>query len=243
MTEPRLLRLDSADSTQDRVHELAEAGAPPGTAVVAAEQTSGRGARGRSWSAPRGGLWLSVLARPGSADGIELASLRAGLAVAYGIEAVARELRVELKWPNDLIVNDRKAGGILCEARWQGELPAWAVIGVGVNVTNPVPAEARYGATRLAEHAPRVEIESLIPAVLGRLRRIDWSLPRLTDGEFAAFAGRDWLRGRSLREPVGGVADGIDRAGSLRVRAPDGRLALVRVGTVVLESAVPRLSA
>src|SRR4051794_17490868 len=111
----------------DRLHELAEQKAPAGTAVVAEGQTGGRGARGRPWHSPPGGLWLSVLYRPPAPGGLELLSLRLGLLVAAELEAAIPGLPVMLKWPNDLMLRDRKLGGILCEARWQGEAPGWIV--------------------------------------------------------------------------------------------------------------------
>ena len=99
----------------DVLHALAAEGVEAGTAVVATEQTGGRGSRGRTWSSPPGGLWLSVLFRPPSGAGIELSGLRIGLAVADAIEALHAGLSVRIKWPNDLMVGDRKLGGILCE--------------------------------------------------------------------------------------------------------------------------------
>jgi BirA family transcriptional regulator, biotin operon repressor / biotin---[acetyl-CoA-carboxylase] ligase len=125
-------------STMDLLHALAENGAVPGTAVVAGEQLEGRGSRGRSWHSPPGGLWLSVLLYPATLGGIEVVSLRVGLVVAAALEAFTSEA-VQLKWPNDLILDRRKLGGILCEARWQGGVLAWVAVGIGVNVQNPIP--------------------------------------------------------------------------------------------------------
>src|SRR5262245_17469457 len=136
----------------DRLHELAEQGAPAGTALLAEEQTAGRGSRGRAWHSSPGGLWLSVLYRLPSPGGVELLSLRLGLLVAAALEGTAPELPVMLKWPNDLILRDRKLGGILCEARWQGESLAWVAAGLGLNVTNSIPDELRHTATALGEH-------------------------------------------------------------------------------------------
>jgi len=126
-----IIRLRSASSTMDVLHELAQGGAPAGTAVVAEEQTAGRGSRGRHWASPIGGLWLSVLSRPATA-GLELVSLRAGLAVAELLERLGVSGRIMIKWPNDLMLDDRKTGGLLCEARWQGAALAWVVIGLGL---------------------------------------------------------------------------------------------------------------
>ena len=138
----------------DLLHGLAADGAEAGTVVVAGEQTGGRGSRGRGWRSPPGGLWLSALFRPRASAGVELFGLRIGLAVADAIEALGPGVPVDIKWPNDLMVGDRKLGGILCEARWQGEALAWVVAGVGINVANAIPAELAGIATALAERLP-----------------------------------------------------------------------------------------
>ena len=187
----------------DLLHELASDGAEEGTVVVACEQTSGRGSRGRVWRSPPGGLWLSALYRPAPPAAVELLSLRVGLAVAEALEAVGSGLRVAIKWPNDLIVDDRKLGGILCEARWHGEALAWIVAGVGLNVTNAIPAELAAGATRLADRLPDIHPEALEPHVIVRLRALDASGDRLEQAELAALRERDWLRGRRVARSRG----------------------------------------
>jgi BirA family transcriptional regulator, biotin operon repressor / biotin---[acetyl-CoA-carboxylase] ligase len=230
---PSIVRLASTPSTMDALHALAEAGAEPGTAVVAEFQESGRGSRGRSWSSPRGGLWLSVLARPRAAA-LEVLSLRAGLAVAELLETLGAEGRIALKWPNDLMLDDRKCGGILCEACWQGASPAWVVIGLGLNVTNAVPPALAEMATRLASILPALTAEALVTPMVEALRRVDAAAGTLGDGERARFARRDWLRGRALAAPVPGTADGLAPDGALLVRGQDGTTTAVRSGTIAL---------
>jgi BirA family biotin operon repressor/biotin-[acetyl-CoA-carboxylase] ligase len=230
---PSIVRLASTPSTMDALHALAEAGAEPGTAVVAEFQESGRGSRGRSWSSPLGGLWLSVLARPRAAA-LEVLSLRAGLAVAELLETLGAEGRIALKWPNDLMLDDRKCGGILCEARWQGATPAWVVIGLGLNVINAVPPALAQTATSLSSMLPALTAEALVIPMVEALRRVDAAAGSLDDGERARFARRDWLRGRVLAAPVTGTADGLAADGALLVRAADGTTTAVRSGTVAL---------
>jgi BirA family biotin operon repressor/biotin-[acetyl-CoA-carboxylase] ligase len=231
MTE--LHRVARIGSTMDRLHELAAEGAPAGTGVVAEAQTGGRGSRGRAWESPSGGLWLSVLYRPRSAAGAELLSLRLGLAVVDAIEHVAASVRLALKWPNDLMLADRKVGGILCEARWPGESLAWIVAGLGVNVTNPIPQHLRATAVALASLAPEVTVDSLLPEVLERLRRPVSEQERLDGDELNRLAARDWLRGRALRAPLAGQAEGIAADGALLVRSGD-MVTPVRAGHVEL---------
>jgi BirA family transcriptional regulator, biotin operon repressor / biotin---[acetyl-CoA-carboxylase] ligase len=231
--DPLLVHLASTPSTMDVLHTLAEAGAAAGTAVVADEQTAGRGSRGRAWSSPPGGLWLSVLTRP-KAAALELLSLRAGLAVAEALEAAGLPRRLALKWPNDLMLDDRKVGGILCEARWIGASPAWVVIGLGLNVANAIPPEVGPMAARLADAAPAVRPASLVGPVVQALQAVDTGTGPLRPEELLSFDQRDWLRGRRIEAPRAGIGAGIDVDGALRVRSPDGTWAAVRSGTIVL---------
>lgn len=217
----------------DHLHQLAEQGAPAGTAILAEAQTGGRGSRGRAWHSPPGGLWLSVLYRPPSPGGTELLSLRLGLRAAEALEAAAAGLPVLLKWPNDLMVSDRKLGGILCEARWQGESLAWIAAGVGLNVTNPIPDDLRLTATALGEHLAGATVETILPGLLGALRRPLPDGDRLAPDEYRQLERRDWLRGRQLRAPLGGRAEGIAADGALLIRTDDG-ITPVRAGHVEL---------
>jgi BirA family biotin operon repressor/biotin-[acetyl-CoA-carboxylase] ligase len=218
----------------DLLHGLAADGAEAGTVVVAGEQTGGRGSRGRSWRSPVGGLWLSVLFRPGDAAGVELVGLRTGLAVAAAIEAMGPGVPVRIKWPNDLMVGDRKLGGVLCEARWQGETLAWVVAGVGINVSNPIPPELADVAIALADRLPGIGPGLVEPEVTVRLRALSPSAERLGAGELSALQRRDWLLGRRLRAPAPGIAAGIAEDGALLVRSETGGITAVRAGTVEL---------
>ena len=234
----RIIRLDRVGSTQDEIHRLAEAGEPDGTAVVAREQTAGRGSRGQRWESPLGGLWLSVLRRPAKAAPPLVLSLSAGLAVAEALESVGVH-EVQVKWPNDLMVNDAKIGGILCEVRWHGDLPAWAVIGVGINVENPAPS-AVSGASSVAAHTQeRIAPGDLADSVIGAIRSLPLDVPTLDAPAFSALARRDWLRGATLLDPVpGGLCTSIDRTGALVVRDPAGTILRVRSGPVVVDQTI-----
>lgn len=119
------------DSTNAEALRLASAGAPAGTIVVADTQTAGRGRRGRAWwSEPGTALLASWLLRPGlDPERLPLLSLLAGVAAARAASA-AGGIAVRLKWPNDLVVDERKLGGILSESDGQGAV----VVGLGLNV-------------------------------------------------------------------------------------------------------------
>jgi BirA family biotin operon repressor/biotin-[acetyl-CoA-carboxylase] ligase len=229
------LWVDRVPSTQDMVHELAADGARDGAAVVAVEQTAGRGSRGRTWASPRGGLWLSVLSRPAGAAPPEALSVRVALAVADALEGAGLD-GVQVKWPNDLLIAGRKIGGILCEARWNGDRLAWIAIGVGINVTNALPEALRSSAAALAEFQPGLRPGDLAGPVISAVCRASRLTSPLDRAERARFAARDALAGRNLTAPAVGTAEGIEADGALRIRRADGELDVVRVGPAVAVS-------
>lgn len=233
-TAPSIHWLDRVSSTQDAAHQLAGEGAPDGTAVAAREQTHGRGSRGRGWLSPAGGLWLSIVCRPGAASAPYLLTIRVSLAVAAVLSERA-SMTIDIKWPNDLMVADRKLGGVLAEARWVGDALAWIVVGVGINVTNTVPDELRSAAISLAEVGYAGTPADLAGPIVSAVVRASPRGGPLDTPESADLSLRDWLRGRALSGPVAGVADGIGADGGLRVRAADG-VHVVRTGPVVLAS-------
>ena len=135
-----LARLDyhvRVTTTMDVAHALAEEGAPAGTLVLASSQAAGRGRSGKSWtSEPDAGLWCTLIERPRDARALEVLALRVGLHLADALAPLV-DGAVQLKWPNDLYVHDRKLGGILIEVRWRDARPEWVAIGVGINRVVP----------------------------------------------------------------------------------------------------------
>lgn len=224
-------------STQDVIHALAAEGAPAGTAVAALEQTAGRGSRRTDWASPVGGLWLSILLRPESALAMELLSLRAGLAIIRVLERFGGR-SLMLKWPNDIIAGGKKAGGILCEARWSGDHPAWVAVGVGLNVRNPLPVELAATSARLVDHGIAASPEELGSPVAEAVLESSAASGTLSVAEREAIRARDWLLGRALASPAEGVADGVLADGALRVRRADGHAHLLHTGPVLLAPSI-----
>jgi BirA family biotin operon repressor/biotin-[acetyl-CoA-carboxylase] ligase len=221
----------------DTAHALAEAGAGHGTAIAAREQDAGRGRRGRAWASPRGGLWLSVICRPASRSTVECLSLRAGLAVADALEAALPGLPpLQIKWPNDLYLEDRKVAGVLCEARWDGPSLSWIVAGVGVNVANRLPEDLGTVAVALLELVASAEPESLAEPVARAVAKAGLVAGPLDDGEFEQFRRRDWLWGRAVSAPVAGRAAGIARDGALLVKESSGAMTRVAAGEVLVRA-------
>lgn len=137
-TEENLYIFDSLPSTNQTLWDLIDNGAPAGTTVIATQQTAGKGQWGRNWISEAGGLYLSMAIAPHLpiSHPAELTmSVAWGIAVALG----DRQIPVLLKWPNDLILQNRKLGGILTETRVKEGQIAKAVVGVGLNWANPVP--------------------------------------------------------------------------------------------------------
>ncbi|PSP16938.1 biotin--[acetyl-CoA-carboxylase] ligase [Halobacteriales archaeon QH_10_67_13] len=121
---------DRLPSTNARARELATRGVSD-IAVVAAEQTGGRGRRDRTWASPRGGVWLSILLRPaGSAAHAPVYTLAGAVAVA---DAIPDEVAARIKWPNDILVGKRKLAGVLTETATTGGELDWVIVGIGVN--------------------------------------------------------------------------------------------------------------
>jgi BirA family biotin operon repressor/biotin-[acetyl-CoA-carboxylase] ligase len=224
---------ERVSSTMDVIHQLAADGAAAGTAVIAGEQLEGRGSRGRSWHSPPGGLWLSVLCRPASAAGVEVTSLRVGLAVAESLETVVKRT-IALKWPNDLMLDGRKLGGVLCEARWQGDTLGWVAVGVGINVRNRVPDELAGTAVSLVEEWPEASPGELAQPVAAAVRDLDLDAGQLSPAEMTRFGRRNWLQGRQVTEPVAGAVIGIHPDGALLVRPTRGPDVSLRSGPVAL---------
>jgi BirA family transcriptional regulator, biotin operon repressor / biotin---[acetyl-CoA-carboxylase] ligase len=228
------------DSTNERAKELAMAGAPGGLVVTADEQTAGRGRRGNEWFAPPGSCLLySGLLQPFADARAPLLPLAVPVAVCEAAEAVA-PVRCQVKWPNDVWIDERKVAGVLVEARPDEE---WAVIGVGVNVAIPqegFPPELRETATSLLP----TEAEGGLPpggapGVRRALEALNDSLGRwIAAGEdevLAAFRARDALCGRRISWQGGeGTAEEIDEGGHLVVEKPDGERVALGAGEVHL---------
>ncbi len=163
--------MESVDSTNTRLKELARQGAPHGTVVAALGQTGGRGRLGRSFASPPGGLYLSILWRPDfPPEKAAQLSCAGALAASAAIEEVCG-ISPNIKWPNDLLLNGKKISGILTEAAWQGEGGGFVIVGTGINVnTEQFPEGLKGIASSLYLETGRSwELERLAAAFIARL--------------------------------------------------------------------------
>ena len=122
----------AVSSTQEVAERLASGGAREGTVVLAERQNSGRGRMERRWISPKGGLYLSIVLRPGRVEGVHLLTLVGALAAAEGTWKAAG-VSPKIRWPNDLVVGGRKLGGVIATASTRGESLEFVVVGIGVN--------------------------------------------------------------------------------------------------------------
>ena len=224
-------------STNLTLREMAEAGAPHGTAVIAEAQTAGRGRLGREFaSPPEAGLYMSMLVRmPIPAASLGRMTPYAAVAAARAIEATAA-VQVGIKWVNDLRIGDRKIAGILTEGGFTptGEL-AFGIVGIGVNLLpGALPPSLAGIAAAIGDHAVPPSREVLAAAILDRFYR---NLSEVTDGSFMEeYRRRSVVIGRTVTaqdagRTVTGVATAIEDDGALRLATAEGEI-LLRAGEV-----------
>ncbi len=161
--EWNIVTLDEVDSTNEYAKRIASE-VPEGTVVVARRQTAGKGRRGRRWASPEGGLWFSVILKPPRVDP------RLVFVGALGVTDLLRDFGVSagIKWPNDVWVEGRKIAGILTE----GKANEYVILGIGLNVNNPIPEELEKTATSMSTLLGReIPLEVVLQRLLEHLSR------------------------------------------------------------------------
>ena len=245
-----IVRLGAIESTSSTALQLGRQGAAAGTLVMAESQTGGRGRLNRNWlSPPQTGLYFSIILRP-KLTGVDLPkiTLAAGVAVCKAIENEFG-LTPAIKWPNDILLDDRKVGGILSETGPIAETSAGqqtlVVVGIGLNIKKPAngfPPELQEKATALAEHLDKAVVgEDLILPIADNLDR---QVALLEQGEFQKILDqwqqRDGIKGKKLTwvtplgEKIVGTSLGPDPDGMLQVKDEQGKIHTVISGDVEL---------
>jgi len=219
-------------STNTDALAAARAGAPHGSVFFTDEQTAGRGRGDHGWQSAAGqGLYVSVILRPSIAVAdMPLIPLVAGLAAAQAIGITAAR-QVDLRWPNDLLIGDRKTGGILVESKTESGAPGFAVVGVGINVhQRSFDPDLSTPATSLSIEAGRtISRHALLISLLESLQHETWALQ--DPGLRAAITARvafmsSWISNRRVEvhgpQACIGTTAGLDEHGFLLVRTKNG---------------------
>jgi len=235
----RVIHYPKLTSTMEEAKREAQRGAAEGTVIVADEQTAGKGRLKRIWLSPRGNIALSVILYPDVAYLPPLIMV-ASLAVVHCIEAVTG-LKSQVKWPNDVLINNKKVAGILIESEVKGNMVDYAIIGIGVNVNlrlsdfPEIPSTATSLSDELGREVSRLDV---IRHLLVGVERLYLTLQ--TGGSIYE-EWRDSLvtLGRGVRVKLGktiyeGVAESVTTDGSLLLRHSDGSLTRVTGGDVTL---------
>ncbi|WP_455240783.1 biotin--[acetyl-CoA-carboxylase] ligase [Methanothermobacter tenebrarum] len=235
---------DEVDSTNIIAKELAEDDASEGTVVIAKTQTRGRGRRGKKWISPRGGIWMSIILRP------EIPPAKAPhLTLVTGV-AVAKTLKREfgldvgIKWPNDILIGDKKVCGILTEAHARFNTIEYIVVGIGIDTNVDVdlfPEEFREGATSLKrELGVDVDSVDLIRKLLVEFEKVyeDFKKGRFPEilnewRRFSKTIGSYVEIRKQLGEIVRGEAVGVNSEGALILELDNGKLRKIVSGECI----------
>jgi BirA family biotin operon repressor/biotin-[acetyl-CoA-carboxylase] ligase len=242
MFTSKILRFESLPSTNLEAARQAIAGAAEGVCVVAREQTAGRGRLQRHWVSPKNaGLYFSIIIRPQFEQSIwPLLTLMAAVAV-HDALLEACEIATDIKWPNDILVNDKKLCGILAETVETPQGRA-VVVGIGINLTiGSLPPELESVATSVeaaCNQKPdsQVVLDALVRALASRyevLNRADG--PKEIIRQWCALSS--YSEGKLVRvsennESFVGTTRGLQRDGALRVETDNGEIRIVRAGDV-----------
>jgi BirA family transcriptional regulator, biotin operon repressor / biotin---[acetyl-CoA-carboxylase] ligase len=238
----RVFYLEQVTSTNNLARQHAEAGEPEGTLVIADEQTAGRGRLGRSWIAPaRSSILLSLILRPTlEPSQIARVTMAVSLATCDGIR-YATGLEAQIKWPNDILLNGHKCGGILAETSTTGERVEYVIAGLGLDVNfaaakvDGIPADATTLSDETGREVPRLPLTQAI------LRATEHYYLRIQSGE---DLHKEWLarlvtlnqhvRAQTPGGTEEGLAEGVDPEGALLLRRIDGSLVRLMAGDVTL---------
>ena len=237
---------DEVKSTNTVAKFLAMNGAENGTVVISEKQTDAKGRSGKAWASPIGGIWLSLIVKPNvDYSKLPMITIGTGVAVAKAIERTGIT-SAEIKWPNDIIIHDKKVCGILTEAVTTFNTIDSVIIGVGIDANIDIedfPEELQDGTTTLADELGRKEDENVLIRLF--LEEFEKIAETFNDGDYESIL-KDW-RKRSysvgkiveVREPFNKNFDayvvGIGREGALIVEKIDGTLEKVISGECIIK--------
>lgn len=240
-----IISLGTVDSTNTIAMELGNKGVPHGTVVIADSQTRGRGRMGRTWISPPGGnIYMSVVLMPPlKVKEATLLTLMAGVACCRALRNITG-IHVEIKWPNDLMVSDKKLGGILTEIKSGAEKIIFAVIGIGINVNaglEDFPLDVRAVATSIRNETAKKQSGTVLNA--GILNELGYWYRILVEKGRESLVN-EWrnltsMLGKPVQvisgdKVVTGIADDINDEGMLILRLPSGMLKKINAGDLTI---------
>ena len=235
----RILYFSELSSTMNEASRLADEGAEEGTVVIAERQTAGRGRQGRGWVSQPGNLLFSVLLRPGM-EQLSYISVIGGVAAARAIRKTTG-LFPAIKWPNDILLDGKKAAGILAESAISGDSVCYAVLGLGINVALDVRESEEISALATSINAAAGSEVDRVGLMRQLLLDLDDLYLELGRGGSPLDEWRGLLATTGRRvtavagpETVTGIAEDVDEAGNLLIRTDDGQLVTVTSGEVTL---------
>jgi len=235
-----ILRFDTLDSTNTEAINQAKLGAAEGLCIVADQQTAGRGRHNRKWvSDEGGGLYFSIVLRPRlEARFLPLITLMAGVAVVDTLSEFA--IDSDIKWVNDVLVNDKKICGILAETV-ETAIGLAVIVGIGINLNSTnFPGEIAETATSIETEVGPIDRDEVL-ATLTRYLNYFYEILSAENGPSEII--REWQRrssyfiSKNVRVLVGaetiiGVTDGLESNGALRIRTNEGDVRIVQSGDV-----------
>lgn len=238
-----LKHFDVVDSTNEEAKRLALSGEAGPIWIVAEKQTAGRGRRGRTWESPVGNLAATLLLRPDApASKSAQLSFVAALAASDAVAAFAPGAETRVKWPNDVLLQDRKVAGILLESASSGApVPDWLAVGIGINLVAS-PRDTEFPATSLAEFGHTPPTVATAAAHLARAWNRWYDIWRAHGfGQIrdvwisrAARLGTR-IRARLASEELHGIFEGIDQEGALILRQSVGETRTISAGEVFFQ--------
>lgn len=238
-----IIKLDHVDSTNARAASLAKDGAAEGTVIMAEVQNAGYGRLDRQWISPKGGLWLSLIIRPDMEPrDATIITLMGACAVAEALKSISG-IDATIKWPNDVLISQKKVCGILTEMRTRDNAIDFVILGIGINANfhvNDLPEELRETATTLRmECGGDIPLQDLCKSLL---INIDVLYEKVLSGKTRDIIER-WksrnntlgqhVRITTLNGSIEGTAVDLDESGALIVKAEDGEMRNIIAGDCV----------
>lgn len=238
----KIIHYSSINSTMDAARTEAQWGAPAGTIVLASEQTEGKGRLQRKWISPRGNLSLSLILRP-NMDLVPGLIMMTSLAVANTIEKLT-DLKTQIKWPNDILIREKKVCGILIQNEIYRSNLKYSIIGTGINVNLHVkdyPEIAPFATSLSDELGKELSLVEVICHLLTEIEKLYEKLPE-RDYLYHQWKNRMYILGQNIYlyqgdQVIPGKAESVGKDGSLIMRNKEGKLIRILAGDVSLRLA------